>query len=191
MDIWLSENDKQMFFRYLDKSSFYFEFGSGGSTYHASERKNIKHVYSVESDYEWHKKLKIIIKDQTHVTFIHNEMETLPNTWGQPGKNSTSEQKKRYSEQIVLLDESKRRQLDLILIDGRFRVACCLKCFDQIDENCLIAFDDFLNRQQYHIVLKYYDIIERTVDKRMVILKKKKNICIPREEIIKYELIQD
>ena len=47
----------------------------------------------------------------------------------------------------------------------------------------------FLSRPHYHIVLEYFDIIEKTKDNRMVILKKKKNVNIPKELIEKYELI--
>ena len=46
----LSENDMKMFYRYLDNSTIYFEYGSGGSTYQASLRQNIKKIYTVESD---------------------------------------------------------------------------------------------------------------------------------------------
>ena len=67
-------------------------------------------------------------------------------------------------------------------------VACCLKCYDIIKDTCLIAFDDFLARPQYHIVLEYFDIIEKTKDNRMVILKKKKDVNIPKELIKNYEL---
>jgi len=63
-----------------------------------------------------------------------------------------------------------------------------LKCYEIIKDDCLIAFDDFLYRPQYHIVLNYFDIIEKTKDTRMVILKKKKNITIPLEVIENYEL---
>ena len=73
-----------------------------------------------------------------------------------------------------LLTEDEQKKIDFILIDGRFRVACCLKLFDCIQENCMIAFDDFLNRPQYHVVLEFFDIIEESLDKRMVILKKRK-----------------
>ena len=96
-----------------------------------------------------------------------------------------------YSNHIRNITDEEQKSIDLVFIDGRFRVACCLKCFDVIREDCLIAFDDFLNRQEYHVVLKYYDIIEKTIDNRMVILQKKKNIIsIPEELIKKYELIQ-
>lgn len=59
-------------------------------------------------------------------------MNTLPNTWGCPGNNCTVEQKKHYSNGIRELSKNEQKGIDLILIDGRFRVACCLKCFDII-----------------------------------------------------------
>lgn len=41
------------FYKYLYNTNVYFEYGSGGSTYQASIRKNIKTIYSVESDISW------------------------------------------------------------------------------------------------------------------------------------------
>ena len=117
-------------------------------------------------------------------------MDIKPNTWVNPGKNATNIQKINYSNQITKLSKEEQESIDLVLIDGRFRVACCLICYDIIKDSCLIAFDDFLNRPQYHIVLEYFDIIEKTQDNRMVILKKKKNVNIPKELIKKYELNQ-
>ncbi len=110
----------------------------------------------------------------TNVTFFFNEMNVLPNTWGYPGPNSTHIENINYSNYIRKLTLKEQKSIDLILIDGRFRVAYCLKCFDIINTDCLIVFDDFLDRPQYHVVLDYYDIIEKTIDNRMVILQKKK-----------------
>jgi len=185
----LGKNDKNMFFKYLKKSKIYFEYGSGGSTYKASLKKNIEKIFSVESDLLWHNKLKKQIDNTNNkIRFIYNEMDARPNTWGRPGPNSTSDQWKNYSDHINNLNETEKKELDLVMIDGRFRVACCLKCFGVISNDCVIAFDDFLNRKHYHIVLDYYDIIEQTIDNRMVILKKKKNIeIIPKVLIELYE----
>lgn len=189
MEPWFKINDKQMFYNYLNKSKIYFEYGSGGSTYQASIRNNISKIYSVESDLNWCKIIKKIIKSN-NITYFYNEMNTIPNNWGYPGKNSTPIQHQNYSNYIINLTKEEQNNIDFILIDGRFRVACCLKCFDVINTDCLIAFDDFLNRPHYHIVLKYYDIVEKTIDNTMVILKKKKSInTIPKELILKYELI--
>jgi hypothetical protein len=182
-------NDKNMFYKYLNNSKIYFEYGSGGSTYQASIRNNIIKIYSVESDKEWLNILQQKIKSNNVVHFF-NEMNVQPNTWGYPGPNSTQIQCINYSNYIRKLTLEQKQSIDLILIDGRFRVACCLKCFDIINNDCLIVFDDFLDRPQYHVVLDYYDIVENTIDNRMVILQKKKCIdFIPEELIQKYELI--
>jgi hypothetical protein len=189
MEPFIKNNDKLMFYKYLDKANVYFEYGSGGSTYQASLRNNINKIFSVESDLEWHNKLKEKIINKSRINFIYNDMDTKPNTWGHPGVNSNKSQWINYSDQITLLDKKTQNEIDLIMIDGRFRVACCLKSFNVINDNCLIAFDDFLNRPHYHIVLQYFDIIDKTQDNMMVILKKKhsiKDIQIPNEIIKKY-----
>ena len=114
-------------------------------------------------------------------------MNIIKDSWGYPEPDTTDFQKKKYSDYIRLIKNAKT--IDLILIDGRFRVACCLKCFDKINQDCFIIFDDFLNRPQYHIVLDYYEIIEKTIDNTMVVLQKKSHIKnIPDELIEKYEL---
>ena len=126
-----------------------------------------------------------------NINYIYNEMDTRSNKWGHPGKNANNIQKINYSNHIRKLSKEEQDSIDLVFIDGRFRVACCLKCYDIIKDTCIIAFDDFLNRPWYHIVLEYFDIIEKTEDNRLVILKKKKNVTIPIELINKYELIHD
>tara|TARA_B110000977_G_C11039869_1_gene478454 strand:- start:25 stop:537 length:513 start_codon:yes stop_codon:yes gene_type:complete len=146
----IKKNDLVMFYKYLEQSTVYFEFGSGGSTYQASIRKCIQKLYSVESDKKWQQKLKKIVV-HPNITYLFNEMKTPPKSWGRPGKHATEVQKRRYSNHIQELSKEEQNDIDFVFIDGRFRVSCCLKCYD-ID-NCLIAFDDFLDRPHYHIVL--------------------------------------
>jgi hypothetical protein len=56
----------------------------------------------------------------------------------------------------------------------------------------LVAFDDFLDRKQYHVVLHYYDKIESTADKSMVILKKKPAIpIVSNTAIMAYQGVLD
>ena len=184
----LAENDIVMFYKYLNKANVYFEYGSGGSTYQASIRDNIKKVYSVESDKLWQNKLMKL--NNNKIVFFYNEMGTLPNTCGNPGKNATDIQKINYSNHMKKLTKEEHGMIDFIFIDGRFRVACCLKCFDIMKDDCLIAFDDFLDRPNYHIVLNYFYVVDKTIDNRMVILKKRNGISIPQDLITKYELIQ-
>ena len=188
----LSANDIKMYYRYLDKATVYFEYGSGGSTYQANLRPNIQKIYTVESDKTWMNKLNSVIKNNTKITYIYNEMGTKPDTWGYPSKSCEKSNLIKYSEHIRNLSVEERSKINLVMIDGRFRVACCLKCFEVINDDCYIIFDDFLNRKKYHVVLNYYDIIEKTENKRMVVLQKKKNISMPTDKIVKnYELIPD
>ena len=193
----MSENDKKIFYKYLNNANYYFEYGSGGSTYQASIRNNIKKIYSVESDLMWHNSLKQKIQTD-NISYIYNDMNTNPNSWGHPGKDATDNQKINYSEQIKHLHPDEQKVIDFILIDGRFRVACCLKCYNVINNNCIIAFDDFIGRKCYHIVLDYFEIIEKSKDNKsvgridhLVILKKKPNLNIPESIIKKYEFICD
>ena len=182
--------DIQMYNHYLNNANCYFEFGSGGSTYQSCMKKNIKKVYSVESDLNWFINVNKKV-NSNKLSFILVDLKCESNNWGNPGKTCSIESKIQYSDSLCNLNKEERESIDLILIDGRFRVACCLKTFSFTNDNCLIIFDDFLNRKQYHIVLDYFDVIGYTSDKRMVILKKKQ--CqSPNNDIIKrYELICD
>ena len=183
-------HDIDMFYKYLDKANIYFEFGSGGSTYQAAQRSNIKTIYSVESDLEWHNKLKDNLKNCNIIKYLFSDLETPGNNWGYPGKNCSLNKKKNYSDSICKLTPEEQNNIDLILIDGRFRVACALKSFNVMSNNCVIAFDDFMGRKHYHVVLDYFDIIEKSKENLMVILKKKKNISnVPNKLIIEYEKI--
>ena len=129
--------------------------------------------------------MEIIVNNK--VIFRYINMKTVSNNWGYPGVDSNINDWIKYSNVIRTLDNIFLSKLNLILIDGRFRVACCLKCYNCINDNCLIIFDDFFNRKYYHIVLDYFDIIDKTNDNLMVILKKKNGKIIPNELIEKYE----
>ena len=105
-------------------------------------------------------------------------------------KHSTPAQHIAYSNYLGNLPKAEQQQIDTVMIDGRFRVACCLKCFDIIGKDCLVIFDDFLDRPHYHVVLDYYDVIDQTTDNRMVVLRKKAGVnVVPDALVRKYELI--
>ena len=185
---YFAANDLIMFYKYLNNCTTYFEFGCGGSTFQASSRTNIQKVYSVESDKDWVMKV-INSVNQSKVTIFYTNLETKPKTWGYPGSNCTDASKKLYSDRILHLSPSLQEKIDLVLIDGRFRVACCLKTFNAVSSTAVIVFDDFLDRPHYFEVLNYFDVIDQTSDKRMAVLKKKAGIEKVSEDIIKkYEL---
>lgn len=180
-------NDKIMFIKHLNKCSNFLEYGCGGSTFLAVSSSNINNVYSIESDKEWIQKVdkSLNLDAKTKLKFFYKEILTRPNNWGNPGRNCPLLNKKNYSDGIN--DMEIMKHIDLVLIDGRFRVACCLKLYDKISENCLIAFDDYMNRNFYHVVEKYFKIIDHTQDKCMVILQKIPNLTMDNNLIQTYE----
>lgn len=173
---------KQQFFfkNILNNCNNYMEFGSGGSTIYASN--NVKNkVLSFESDELWINKIKSQLKKE-NVNIIHIDIETKNNNWGYPGKNCSNEKKMKYS--TYFKNYIEEYNPDVILIDGRFRVSCALQIFDYINNNTKVLFDDFLNRDFYHEILNYYDIVNKVVN--LVELKKKININIPDKVKQKY-----
>lgn len=179
----MNPSDKLLFQKYLDASSRYFEWGSGGSTYLAAMKPNIKSITSIESDTQWFRAVNDAVKGKSHVKIVLVDLHCDPNNWGRPGSSCSENEQKRYSSQILYSNP------DLILIDGRYRIACCLKCFSTISDDCVVLFDDFLTRPHYNVVLTYFDVIEKTTDNCMVVLKKKTGQVAPTDEFIrKYEL---
>lgn len=160
-----SSRKKEVFRRLLDQSSGYFEYGCGGSTELANRMPNLLRITSVETDYEWAKKVHEICPD---VNMIWVDVGPTKE-FGQPVDESLRIGWPRVPEVWLMAEQS----YDLVLIDGRFRVACAaLICLNpkQVKRIC---FDDFTNRPQYHVILPFIDVLE-TVD-NMIICKPKVN----------------
>jgi hypothetical protein len=169
--------EKELFYKYLNKATNYLEFGSGGSTYNAVLRNNIKNILSVESDKLWYNKINNMINNKKLIyKFI--DLNANPNNFGYP-ENVSFDIMKLYPS---VIEQYKHINFDLILIDGRFRVACALICFKYIDNNCFVLFDDIIGRPHYNEVFNYYNKIESVG--RMIVFKKKTNINYPSEQLI-------
>ena len=192
MKPWLAKHDIDIFYEYLSKSSYYFEFGSGGSTYQAATQDNVLKMFCVESDESWLNKVKDSIENSKHISkhieYLYCDLKTKPNSCGNPGKECTDESKRLYGEQILKIPESDRNLIDMVFIDGRFRAACCLKAFNATNKSCVFLFDDFLYEDRikdYGVVLDYFEIEKSTEDRKLVVLRKKKHVDIVPDDIIR------
>ena len=141
----MSYEDLKGFLQFMKPENIYFEFGSGGSTNIASYYK-LK-TYSVESDARWHEKLK---NSGIKAEFITVDLNATDN-FGHPGPGTTIEDYKKYIQAY-----KSEYNVDIILIDGRFRVACALDIFSKIRNDTIVLFHDYTSRKQYHIIEKYY-----------------------------------
>lgn len=148
----MSLAEKALFKARLDRAGRYFEFGSGGSTVWACQAGLT--VYGVESDAAWVEGLKQRLGEACQV---HAEDIGPTKEWGFPVSDAARHRFPNYSEAIHRHDQA----FDLILVDGRFRVACVLNAIRHTlnvaerPDDTRLFIHDFWNREHYHAVLEF------------------------------------
>ena len=158
-------SDLMAFTSFLTKNTTFFEFGSGCTTIIAKFYANKS--YAVEGNREWYEKgIKKGLKE--NLIFKDIKPDGNGKLWSTPGKESNLEDWKNYFQSY-----KKDYNADVILIDGRFRVACAFDIFNKIKENTIILIHEYF-RPQYIIIEKYYDYIYHW--NTLYMFKKKSNI---------------
>lgn len=168
------KNINNFFLKKLKKSKFYFEYGSGNSTMLANDLK--KKFISIELDQNFFEFLKKKINNNENLKYVDI---------GPVGEYSYPlfKNKDKISNYIKSINKyfKKKNSPDFILIDGRFRVACCINIFSLIKiykKNPLIILDDYKKRKHYKVLKKIFKINQIG---RMAILKidkKNKNVFL-------------
>lgn len=168
------ENELKALDDMLSGSKVYLEFGAGHSTKRASLFPNIERIDCVESDQdlidqyilsEEYMRLQVEKKR----LFIHRVDIGETKAWGYPKNGSSRIKWTNYSEIVHVIGQ----KWDTILVDGRFRVACVLNLLLIGNEDCRILIHDFWNRNHYHVVLNYLDVINSVGS--LGVFRKRKN----------------
>lgn len=147
----------------LAKAKMYLEYGAGGSTCLAA--KNGVRFVSVDSDpYFLESVRKKIIASQQYrpdEQVFHHADIGLTGGWGKPvlwglPSDERLESFRRYSD-IPAEIGTKFPLPDLVLVDGRFRVACALKALRalQHEQGWLLLVDDYRGRQGYQVIAEF------------------------------------
>ncbi|GGX92638.1 hypothetical protein GCM10007160_20170 [Litchfieldella qijiaojingensis] len=164
----MSDNERALFRKQLEIANHYFEFGSGGSTVWAVEQGLT--VHGVESDEKWVNALKVKLGDNCQVRAV----DIGPTReWGYPVSTASRDKFPTYSRAIHEHDTA----FDLILVDGRFRVACTLSAIEHIltrnqdSGKTRIFIHDFWNRPQYHAVLEFLEPLESSETAGVFLIK--------------------
>jgi len=151
-----------------EQSTNILEYGSGGSTI-LGARKG-KTVISTESSAPWLIELMGSYKERKLPGDIVPIFCDIGETkkWGHPKDDTKWHNWPAYSVTAWQYCTDNNINPDLILIDGRFRVACFIASCVNTTTPVRILFDDFAERPKYHVVKK---IVEPTkiIDQRLAV----------------------
>jgi len=176
-DWYMTKNEQNLFIEYISDANIYLEFGTGGSTV-VTLSQSKAHIYSVESSKDWieciRQKYDIIEKSEKEgrLDMLYADIGNV-GEWGVPVKQDFEQNKEKYLNysKHIFYQYPEIKQADVVLIDGRFRVACCLQILLNAKDDTTILFHDYWVRPEYHVVKRFVDYIDG-VDKFMVCKKK-------------------
>lgn len=136
------------------------EYGSGGSTVVASEMEG-KTIYAVESDKQWAENLRTYLsaspKTRSNAEVIHVDIGPTKE-WGHPSDMRHVRKFPAYPFGFWMRDGAMAPEV--ILIDGRFRLACFYATALMTRQPVKVLFDDYGDRPAYHAVEELFPVIE-------------------------------
>jgi hypothetical protein len=160
------DNQSMAIFKALiSNAQTYLEYGSGGST--ALAARYAKTVVSVDHD----RAFLEAVEQQIYKTACCAEFKPIvvnigiAGPWGYPvftqPTNSRLQRWKNYPAAPWRFLEQKMLEPDVILIDGRFRVACALESFLRLgpESTCNVLVDDYAGRSHYKSIEEFGDLV--------------------------------
>ncbi len=179
--------DQALFLSALEQAARYLEYGAGGSTV-AAAKQGVETV-CVESDRRFADAVDSKIRPLDHRVALQYVDIGPTGRWGRPLKVfATPKRRRRYPNYVYAPDRyAASGFFDLILIDGRFRIACALYAFRRATEArapSLICFDDYRLRREYRAVEKYCE--PESVGDNMAFFRPARTglLLLPKEEDI-------
>lgn len=185
----LDKKGLAIFEHYVSNATCYLEYGSGASTWHAHEL-GAKHIISVDSSEAWLKTVRNHLKDAKNIDLIYSDIGPVGH-WGKPINDHGIKDYHSYMTSPWRLAHEKHLEVDLIMIDGRFRVACFLYSLLCAKPGTVILFDDYGLRFRYHLVENFCAKVESYG--RLAEFHVKKDYDLPElvAHIAKYSIIKD
>lgn len=155
---WFDHEGTKLFEQLLQRSQRYIEYGSGGSTVLAARLG--KDFVSVESDLTFSKLVTERIKAEDRSGHVVAVDIGTTGAWSAPLFTRSCQSRLQCWRQYVIapwLRLPSNVTPDLVLIDGRFRIACVLYSLMQLHgrEEATILFDDYGDRRNYHVVERF------------------------------------
>lgn len=141
-----------------NRASVILEYGSGSSTVYASGLAD-KTVFSVESDARWAYALGRYLDGSLPLSAprLHHVDIGPTGAWGRPYSSEKWENFKEYA--LSVWDRSDFVAPDVVLIDGRFRLACFVTVAFRTRKPIIVLIDDYVDRQAYHVAETLYPAV--------------------------------
>ena len=143
----------------------------------------VETIVSVESSLEWTRVVEAAVAKNGRGTELHLLHADIGRTgeWGRPVDTAARDRWHLYP----MLGWRRLRELgltpELVLVDGRFRVACFCASLIQARPGTVILFDDYTNRRAYHVV--------ESVCPRERMHERMAEFCVP--EVVDYGTVLD
>lgn len=138
--------------RHLRPDMRVFEWGSGGSTIFFSRR--VREVISVEHDASWHALVAERLQREGLSSCSYELIEPRPAPAGgtdfgsgQPGHTHLC-----FEDYVRAIERHPEQHFDVVMIDGRARMACLRKAFDHVKVGGIVYLDNSnYDRYQPHL----------------------------------------
>ena len=147
---------------FLTTHTRYFEWGAGLTTVLSDGLA--RRVVSVEGSKDWYQKMT------TEHAFRPNTMLRYVDI-GPTKRFSWPLNAFKGHAYVHAIDDQPLQ--DVVLVDGRFRVACALAAHNRLSVNGTVLVHDF-ERREYHVLLQFYNV--RASCEKMVALTPKTNV---------------
>lgn len=158
----MSPAERATWSRYVHRARHYAEYGAGGSTVVASTIRTLTSILSIESDPDFAE----TVRRQAPKAVVRWVDVGPIESYGHPADESKKTSWPTYSAQDLGTP-------DLVLVDGRWRVACICHVLNTYP-NATLLVHDFTHRTEYHEVLTLCNIVEHV--ESLVVLARKSTV---------------
>ena len=136
-----------LFKRLVHAAHRYAEYGVGESTAYVLRATNVERVVCIDTSRHWLDRIARQFPHNARLCAVHVELGPL-GAFGRPASFRHHRDFMRYVEAPFTHGPPP----DVVLVDGRFRVACLLHCLLNGPPGLKVLFDDYRPRPHYHVV---------------------------------------
>lgn len=178
-----------VFDHYVSNAACYLEYGAGGSTVRAAQR-GARYIITVDSSRKWIDAVRAHVGAFGRIELVYCDIGEV-GPWGRPRDQKGLHGYFAYMSMPWQIARGQALEPTVILVDGRFRVACFLYSLLCAQGGTIILFDDYVNRDHYHVVEQFSRPHEYYG--RMAVFEVNKSFSLPDivSKIAEYSIISD